>query len=167
MRAAIQEHGIIGGLIKGTLGMTLIGMIEFLAPLKWFALLGIVLIIADLRFGIRAARARREQIRFSRAGRRTLNKIVDYFCWLLLVAAIDKAFIHFEIPLLPAIVLTVIYGFEINSCFSNYFESRGRKIKVDFLSLFKKKISLLEITEIPDAGENSSSDNDRTADDIK
>jgi len=123
------------------------GMIDFLSPLKWFALLGLVLIVADLRFGVRAAKTRGEKIRFSRAGRRTINKFVDYTCWVFLAAAIDKAFIPFSIPLLPGLVLLVVYGFEINSCFSNYFESRGKKLKIDFFGLFKKKMDIIEIKD--------------------
>jgi hypothetical protein len=49
-----QERNIIGA----ALSVALSSMIDFLAPLKWFALLGLVLIVADLRFGVRAAKAR-------------------------------------------------------------------------------------------------------------
>lgn len=122
------------------------GMLDFLAPLKWFALLGLVLIVADLRFGVRAAKARGEKIRLSRAGRRTINKMVDYICWIFLAAAVNKAIVpHFDMPLLPAIVLLVVYGFEINSCYSNYFEARGKKFKVDIFKIFKRKIDIIEI----------------------
>jgi hypothetical protein len=133
--------------ISAALSVAFSGMIDFLSPLKWFALLGVVLIIADLRFGVQAAKYRGERIRFSRAGRRTINKLVDYACWLFLAAAIDKAFIPFAIPLLPGLVLLVVYGFEINSCYSNYFESKGKHIKIDFLGIFKKKMDIIEIKE--------------------
>ncbi|MDR0659081.1 MAG: phage holin family protein [Mediterranea sp.] len=136
-----QERNVI----SATTSVLLSGMMDFLAPLKWFALLGIILIIADLRFGMRAAKIRGEKIRFSRAGRRTINKLVDYICWVFLAAAMDKAFISFSIPLLPGLVLLVVYGFEINSCFANYFEARGKKIKIDIFKLFKKKIDIIEI----------------------
>ncbi|MDR0864946.1 MAG: phage holin family protein [Candidatus Symbiothrix sp.] len=138
--------------ISAALSVAFSGMMDFLSPLKWFAVLGIVLIFADLRFGLRAAKVRGETIRFSRAGRRTINKFVDYTCWVFLAAAIDKAFIPFSIPLLPGLVLLVVYGFEINSCYSNYFEARGKKIKVDFLQIFKKKIDIIEIKEETDNG---------------
>jgi hypothetical protein len=138
-----QERNVIGGVM----GVALSSMIDFLAPLKWFALLGLVLIVVDLRFGVRAAKVRGETVRFSSAGRRTMNKFVDYICWIFLAAAINKAFIQFDIPLLPGLVLLVIYGLEINSCFSNYFESRGKKIKVDFLGIFRKKVDIIEVKE--------------------
>ena len=104
--------------ISAMVSVFMSGFMDFIEPLKWFMLLALILIIVDLRFGIAAARKRGEKIRFSRAGRRTINKMVDYLCWILLAGAIGKAFgIPFDIPLLPSIVLLVIYGFEINSDF--------------------------------------------------
>jgi membrane protein required for beta-lactamase induction len=146
-----QERNAVGAVTS----VLLSGMIDFLAPLKWFALLGFVLIIVDLRFGVRAAKVRGETVRFSNAGRRTINKLVDYLCWILLAAAIHKALIQFDIPLLPGLVLLVIYGLEINSCYSNYFESRGQKIEVDFFSIFRKKTDIIEIKEEEKSHENT------------
>lgn len=121
---------------------------DFVAPLKWFMLLALILIMADLRFGIAAAKERGEIIRFSRAGRRTLNKIVDYLCWILLAGAIGKAFgVPFDMPILPAIVLLVIYGFEINSCYGNYFEAHGKHVKVNIFKFFRKKADIIDIEE--------------------
>lgn len=121
---------------------------DFIEPLKWFMLLALILIIADLRFGISASKYRGEKIRFSRAGRRTINKIVDYLCWILLAGAIGKAFgVPFDIPVLPAIVLLVIYGFEINSCYGNYFEAHGKHVKVDIFKFFRKKADIIDIEE--------------------
>ena len=124
------------------------GFMDFIEPLKWFMLLAVILIIADLRFGIAAAKKRGEQIRFSRAGRRTINKIVDYLCWILLAGAMGKAFgLPFDIPILPAIVLLVIYGFEINSCYGNYFEAHGKKVKVNIFKYFSKKADIIDVEE--------------------
>ena len=106
------------------------GFMDFIEPLKWFLLLGLILIFADLRFGIAAAKKRGEKIRISRAGRRTINKIVDYLCWILVAGAMGKAFgIPFNIPVLPAITLLVVCGLEINSVFMNYFEARGGELR--------------------------------------
>jgi uncharacterized membrane protein YfcA len=134
--------------ITSTTAVMLSGMIEFLSPLKWFAILGVILILADLRFGIRAARARGEAICLSRAWRRTINKLVDYTCWIFLAGALDKAFgVPFSIPLLPALTLLVVYGIEVNSCFHNYFEAIGKKVSVDFFSIFRKKTDIIEVQE--------------------
>lgn len=127
------------------------GFIDFIEPLKYFLLLGMILILADLRFGISAAKKRGEKIRLSRAGRRTLNKMVDYLCWILLAGALDKAFgIPFAIPVLPAVILLIIFGLEVNSCYSNYFEARGKKIRINIFDFFKKKTTIIDIEEDDD-----------------
>ena len=134
-----HEKNVINGAVSVAPG----GMIDFLTPLKWLALLGLVLIIVDLRFGVSAAKVRDETVWFSRSGRRTFNKTVDCVCRLLPAAAPDKAFIPLGIPLLPAPVLPVIYGFEINSRYSNYFESWDKKTKsISFRYSGRKRILL-------------------------
>lgn len=137
----MQERNITS---FGTLAM----LGEFFEPLRWVVVLALVLVMVDLRWGIRAAKARGEVIRTSRAIRRTINKIVDYVCWILLSGVLGEAFGDpFGVPLLPLIVMLVIFGCEINSCFSNYFESRGRKLKINIFKLFRSKIEILEPTE--------------------
>ena len=71
------------------LGMALSGFYGHLAP--WL-MLGLVLVMVDLRFGLLAAKARSEEIRPSRALRRTLNKMVDYLCWVTLAEVCSRTF---------------------------------------------------------------------------
>lgn len=124
------------------------GFMNFIEPLKWFMLLGLILILADLRFGIAAARKRKETIRLSRAGRRTINKMIDYLCWILAAGGIGKAFgIPFNIPVLPAVTLLVVYGLEINSIFTNYFEARGKKVRINIFKFFAKKTDIIDVEE--------------------
>lgn len=137
--------------INGMMAVVLSEFVDFLYPLRFFLLAAVVLVLVDLRFGIEAAKVRGEKIRKSRAGRRTINKMVDYLCWILLAGALDKAFgIPFDIPLLPALVLLVVYGFEINSCYGNYFEAHGKKVKVNVFKLFAKKADIIEVEEKKD-----------------
>lgn len=139
------ERNTIGAMMA-TVFMS--GFMDFIEPLKWFLLLGLILIFADLRFGIAAAKKRGEKIRISRAGRRTINKIVDYLCWILVAGAMGKAFgIPFNIPVLPAITLLVVCGLEINSVFMNYFEARGKKVKVNIFKYFAKKTDIIDVEE--------------------
>lgn len=147
----MDERNIIGGITAAVMS----GFLEFLEPLKWFLLAAAILILVDLRFGIAAAKTRGEMVRFSRAGRKTVNKAVDYVCWILLAGAFGKAFgTPFDIPLLPAIVLLAVFGFEINSCFNNYFEAHGKKLRLNIFSLFSKKTDLIEVEEVKDETDN-------------
>lgn len=139
-------------IINGTFAVFLSGFFEFLEPLKWLALCGIILIIADLRFGVMASKKRGETIRTSRAVRRSINKLIDYTCWVLLACALEHTFaVPFHIPLLPTIVMLVVYGVEINSIFANYFEYKGLNLKVDIFKFFKKKTNdIIDIEEVKD-----------------
>lgn len=151
-------------IVNGAISVALSGAMEFITPIRWLALFGLFLIVTDLRFGIKAARQRGETIRFSRAGRRSLNKITDYICLLLLTASLEKVFLPLDIPLLPAIVILVIYGFEISSIISNYFEGKGKSVKVkfNFLSLIGKQ-NLIEITEDSNETKENSVENKNKA----
>ncbi len=138
----MQERNVIGGVTA----TVLVNFYEFVEPLQWFLLLGAILLDADLRFGLRAARARGDDIRPSRAVRRTVNKAIDYICWVFLAGSIGATFGEsIGVKILPMLVMLVIYGVEINSCFSNYFESKGKSIKVDIFKFFSKKIDIIEI----------------------
>ena len=95
-----------------------------------------------------AAKTRGEVIRPSRAVRRTANKIIDYLCWIFVAGAMGKAFgIPFDLPILPAIVLLVVYGCEINSCYGNFFEAHGKKVKINIFKLFAKKADIIEVKD--------------------
>ncbi len=140
----MEERNVINGIAATTLS----GLYDFALPLRWLLLLGAVLLITDLRFGIRASRVRGEQIRVSRAIRRTINKAVDYICWVLLAGTLGATFGEsIGVNILPILVMIVIYGVETNSCFSNYFESRGAHVKIDIFKWFARKVDIIEIEE--------------------
>jgi hypothetical protein len=126
----------------------LFDLVEFLKWSKWLFILAVALTTADLRFGIQAARYRGEKIKKSRAVRRTLNKIFEYFLWVVTAYPFGKVFGKpFGIDLLPLLILLFVYGIELESIYVNYFESKGRKVKVSFLKLFKSKTTLIEVEE--------------------
>jgi len=114
-------------------------------PLRWFMLLAAVLILFDLRWGIGAAKKRGEIIRFSKAGRRSINKAVDYFCWITIAGLITNLFETdiniYGIPVGQGLLLLFIFLFEINSCYSNYCEMRDIK-KWDVISWVSEKTNL-------------------------
>ena len=114
-------------------------LLDFYNNLIPFILLAIVLIIVDSRFGIAAARKRGETIRTSRKWRRAINKLVDYVCWVTLVGLFGQTFgTILGIPVLSGLLLLIVYGIEISSCFNNYFECRNIKKKVNIFKLFNR-----------------------------
>lgn len=140
----MQERNILSGMLASWLTI----FIESIEPVKWFLIAALCLILGDAKFGVEAAKKRGERIRKSRAIRRTINKMIDYICWILVANSVGAAFgTPFGIPIIPAIVLFVIYGCEINSCFNNYFEARGSKFRINIFKWVKAKVPILEPEE--------------------
>ena len=69
-------------IINGTSAVIFAPLVDFYANLWPYILVTIVLILADLRFGVEAAKKRGEKVRTSRMWRRTINKLVDYIFWM-------------------------------------------------------------------------------------
>lgn len=66
--------------MTGTMGGEALAV---LYDLRWMLVCIVVLILADFWFGLSDSLHRKEEFRFSRAGRRTCNKFVDYMTYLL------------------------------------------------------------------------------------
>ena len=62
-----------------------------LYDLRWMLVFIVVLVMADFWFGVSESLQRREHFRFSRAGRRTCNKVMDYLTYLLTGAIMGMA----------------------------------------------------------------------------
>ena len=123
---------------------------EFYSHLEPWLLLGAVLVFVDLRFGVKAAIARGEEIRPSRAVRRTINKMVDYLCWVTLAEVCSMTFdVTFGVPVVTIAILLIIYGIELNSCVNNYLEYKGVKKRLNFFKLVGRE-DLLEETNKTD-----------------
>lgn len=129
----------------------LIGLLEFFIWAKWLLALAFLLTMADLKFGISAAKYRNEIVKRSRAVRRTLDKITNYCLWIILAYTFGQAFGQpFGIDLLPLIILLVIYGVELESIYVNYFAAKGKKVKVNVFKFFSKKNDIIEVEENDD-----------------
>lgn len=158
IEGGMNETNNLFSAMMAALGMVLADFYGHLAP--WL-LLGMGLVFADLRFGILAARARKEEIRPSRAWRRTLNKMVDYLCWVTLAEMCSRTFgITLGAPVVSIAMLFVIYGIELNSCVNNYLEYKGIKKKWNFFRLVGKE-DLLE--ERPEESETTNENEDAVA----
>lgn len=130
--------------IMAAAGCMIANFYSHLAP--WL-LLGLALVMVDLRFGLLASKRRGDPIRASRACRRTINKMVDYLCWVTLAELCSQTFgITLGTPVVSMAMLFVIYGIEINSCVNNYLEYKGINKKWNFFKLTKRE-DLLEDSE--------------------
>lgn len=117
---------------------------QILYDLRWMILLAIILILSDLWFGISVSRVHSIEIRKSRAGRRTLNKLVDYICYLLLGAVLGKALGEpYGIdPMVVSITIMVLcYCFEIDSIYGHICEIHGIKKRYSIWEILFKLIT--------------------------
>lgn len=143
----MQERNII----NGTTTAVVAPLLDFYNSLIPFLVLAIVLIFVDSRFGVAAAKRRGEPIRTSRKWRRAINKLVDYICWVTLAGMFGQTFGEIlGIPILSALILLIVYGIEISSCFNNYFEAKGIKKKVNIFKLFNRSDVENCIEDVPD-----------------
>ena len=156
----MEESNNLFAAAMSAIGATIANFYTHLAP--WL-LLGAVLVLVDLRFGILAARRRGETIRTSRAVRRTVNKMMDYLCWVTVAELASRTFgVTIGVPVVSMGTLFVIYAIEFNSCMNNYFEYKGVKGRFDIWRLIRRR----NVSEIIDdatveAGESEETKTDR------
>lgn len=136
------------------------GFFDFIHWADGMVILAVLLIIADLVFGVRSAKVRGEIVRKSRAIKRTMNKMCSYLLWILVSFSFGEVFGKpFAIDLLPTIIIFVIYAIELESVFTNYFEWRGIKAKVNIFKFFSKKTNIIEI-EKEDTNKSKNEENE-------
>lgn len=147
----MQERNIINGATTAVV-TPLLHFYENLIP---FLLLAIVLVFVDSRFGVAAAKKRGEKIRVSRKWRRAINKLVDYICWVTLAGLFGQTFgTILGIPILSGLLLLIVYGIEISSCFNNFFEAKGIKKKINVFKLFNRSDISNSIEDVEDKKES-------------
>lgn len=146
----MHERNIIGGFTAAVLSP----FVEGWQHMLWFLILAIILILGDLRFGIAAARKRGEKIRPSRAVRRSLNKLVDYICWLSIATVVGVNFgSAFGLPLLSVIIMAVVCIIEMSSIIDNYLEYKGIKKKVNIIKLIARIFHRPEFEDVLESTE--------------
>lgn len=110
----------------------------------WLIIAGLMT-IADLYFGIRAAQYRKEEIKFSTAIRKTLDKLFAYICWVVLSISLS---IGFHAEWIKFTIFALVYGTELSSCISNYFAAKGRKVNINIFSMFGDKLGVKELENV-------------------
>lgn len=139
----MQERNVI----SGTTATIFSSFVDGWESLVVWLVVAFVLILADLKFGVQASMKRGEKIRGSRVIRRTVNKMVDYICWISIAWVLGNSFGKvFEIPLLVAIIMLIVCSIEISSIFDNYLEYKGLHKHFNVWKFFSKlfKISAIE-----------------------
>lgn len=135
--------------LTGTAATILSPFVDGWQNLLIWIVVSLVLVIGDLRFGICASRKRGEKIRGSRAIRRTINKMVDYICWVSIAWVLGGSFGKlFGVPLLAAIIMMVVCTIELTSIFDNYFEYKGVKKKLNIWKMFCKLFKIPDFADI-------------------
>ena len=148
----MQERNIIAGTVASVLSPFIEGWQQML----WFLILAIILILGDLRFGIAAAKKRGERIRPSRAVRRSINKLVDYICWLSIATVVGINFgTVFDVPLLSVIIMAIVCIIELSSIIDNYLEYKGIKKKVNLIKLIAHIFRRPEIEDVLESTEKT------------
>ncbi|MBO4231306.1 MAG: phage holin family protein [Bacteroidales bacterium] len=104
-----------------------------------YLFISLIVILLDLWFGIQAAKTRKEEVRWSRAIRRTLGKAFEYFCWAVLASSISVATGY---DMIQTALMLVVIGIECVSIFQNWLTvKKGKKVTVDLPKVVESVIS--------------------------
>lgn len=139
----MQERNVLSG-VTATVTSYFVDGCEILSV--WLVV-SFVLIMVDLRFGVAASKKRGEQVRSSRVIRRTINKMVDYICWISLAWVLGSSFGRIlSIPYIAAILMLVVCCIELSSIIDNYFEYKGLNKKFNVWKFISNifKVSAIE-----------------------
>ena len=143
---ADSETTIVQGGVSSILLLYVNQAIAFMIP---FLILSLILILVDLIFGIEASKKRYERshseidrVRPSRALRKTINKIFEYACWVILSASLS---VSFKVEWLNIAVMAFIVANEMISVIDNYMYVHDKKItglREFFMKLLGKKMNI-------------------------
>jgi hypothetical protein len=88
--------------------------------------------------------------------RRSLNKLVDYICWLSIATVVGVNFGSvFGLPTLSVIIMAVVCIIELSSIVDNYLEYKGVKKKINVIKLLAKLFRKPDLEEVLEPAETS------------
>ena len=128
--ALVMEGGVSAAIVV-FLQTAVLRMIPYAVP-------AVFLIALDLFYGIRAAKYRGEEEKFSPALRRTITQLFSYGCWIILASTLALSFKH---DWLEWAVLGLVYVNEFVSIVGNYLETKG--ITFSFVGFYRWVLKLV------------------------
>ena len=97
---------------------------------RWLFITALIIVLVDLWFGISESKAKGERVRWSKAGRRTINKSIDYICYIAIGIILGKALgepLGLEPEHVSVVVMLFCCGFEVDSIWSHICYLHGIK----------------------------------------
>lgn len=142
-----KEHVITQSIPGGFAMIASSFIIESLEHMIPWLVATAAVVITDLFFGIRKAFLMSEEIRFSRAIRRTMGKMVTYFAFVCMVVMVDIASsIDFRIDVWSCLLVCFI---EFCSILSNILKPKGLEFNIiKALALFCSKTMKVDKSDL-------------------
>lgn len=147
---------------KNTIAVFLVTFFsQILADWATWYLISLSFVLGDLVMGIHAARYRGERIRFSKAGRRTIAKMIEYLCLTLITIIVANIC---DVEWVKPAVFYLIFAFEGSSILSNFFAARGYDLQLNLFSIlgkiFSKRFGITDLAGLITLTKHESEDDD-------
>lgn len=114
--------------------------------LRWLIALSFALIVADFWLGLSESKLVGKPIRRSKAFRRTLNKVVDYMCYLMVAGLLGKAIgepMGMNALRVASVVMLLTCAWELDSIYGHICVLNGAEkdfsVRRFIVGLFKRK----------------------------
>lgn len=119
---------------------------QLIFDLRWLIALSFALIIADFWLGISESKAKKKEIRKSKAFRRTFNKLVDYICYLMVAGLLGKAIgepMGMNAIRVASVVMLITCAWELDSIYGHICVLNGAEkdfsVRKFIVGIFKRK----------------------------
>ena len=127
-RIMLQGEGMTTGqaIVEGTASAILLSFVQntFYSLIPYMIVI-VATVTLDLYEGVRASKKRGEEVRVSRAIRRTVSKLFEYCCWIVfagsLMTATGSSWLFYVVLVIPFVT-------ELYSIITNHLFARGKKI---------------------------------------
>ena len=144
----MEDRGVITGIIQGSFASIATGfVVESLSHMIPWLIVSTVVILTDLAFGVRKSLLMGEKVRFSRAVRATMGKMVTYFSFVCMVCMINVAArLDWKLDVYSCLLVCFI---ESCSIFGNILKPKG--LSIDMLGavrVFFKKVADVDSEDV-------------------